>query len=314
MNNDHLVSVLVLTYNHADYIGKALDSILAQQTDFPFEIVLGDDCSTDHTRSVIEGYMERNPGRINAKFHPQNLGNSGRYNFIDTFNRCTGKYIAMLEGDDYWDDPQKLHKQVTFLEAHPDYSMSCSNVAIWYEKEKAFDRTHSWTKRWKSTIDINDIIEGHQVYIPSLVFIRKYLDVELMKQYTMFGDTVIIYQLIQRGKIRCFQEFMAVYRIHSRGVTQQLFSKNPELLYKESIQLLDYLDNATGFKNKAAIAKRKKRHQANLAILKNSNSPANIIRVAWHFVFCSKPKNLRELKNLLVAGFPKMHARFIGRS
>src|SRR3954463_15222753 len=107
------VSVAMITYNHAAFIAQALDSVLAQHTDFDFEIVIGDDASSDGTRKIIEEYQARWPKIIKPVFHQPNVGMMK--NFRQTLERCSGDYIAILEGDDYWTNQNKLTLQVDYL-------------------------------------------------------------------------------------------------------------------------------------------------------------------------------------------------------
>lgn len=114
-----MVSVAVVTYKHEAYIREALDSILMQQVTFPYEIVVGDDCSPDGTPEILKEYAARYPGRFVLLLRKKNLGATA--NSYDIKCHCRGRYIAQLEGDDFWTDPHKLQKQVDFLEAHPEY-------------------------------------------------------------------------------------------------------------------------------------------------------------------------------------------------
>lgn len=114
-----MVSVGMLTYNHEKYISRALDSILMQEVNFDYEIVIADDCSTDGTRAIILEYQKRYPDIIRPIFNKSNIGSQNNANLIRT--ACGGKYRATLEGDDYWITSTKLQKQVDFLEKNPDY-------------------------------------------------------------------------------------------------------------------------------------------------------------------------------------------------
>lgn len=113
------VSVICVTYNHEKYIRQALDSILMQETTFPFEIRIGEDCSTDHTRDILEEYETKYPGRFCMYYRQQNLG--ATKNEYELFMDARGKYIAALELDDIWTDSHKLQKQYDFLETNPEY-------------------------------------------------------------------------------------------------------------------------------------------------------------------------------------------------
>ncbi len=107
---DIKVSVCMVTYNHARYIAQAVESVLAQRTDFPIEIVVGEDCSTDGTRGILVDLARRNSQTIRLRLAEYNQGGSS--NFFGTLAACRGQYVAMLEGDDFWSSPDKLQKQV----------------------------------------------------------------------------------------------------------------------------------------------------------------------------------------------------------
>mgnify|MGYP001248218371 CR=1 FL=1 len=128
-----LVSVHMITYNHEKYIAQAIEGVLMQKTNFLFELVIGEDCSTDSTRVICKEYADRYPNII--KLLPDAGKNLGMMeNAIRTTMACTGKYIALCEGDDYWTDPYKLQKQVDFLEAHNDYGLTNTDADFYYQK------------------------------------------------------------------------------------------------------------------------------------------------------------------------------------
>lgn len=115
-----LVTVLITTYNQEKYIGQAIDSVLAQKTDFPFEIYISEDCGTDDTRAILEEYACRWPGLIRLKLRTENVGISR--NWYEGLCAARGQFVCTLEGDDWWLDDHKLQKQMDFLRAHPEYA------------------------------------------------------------------------------------------------------------------------------------------------------------------------------------------------
>ncbi len=121
------VSVMMTTYNHGPFIAEAVKSALAQAVDFPFEIVIGEDCSTDNTRAILQDLQAANPGVIRLLARETNWGR--RKNFIDTLWACQGEYIAILEGDDYWTSMDKLQRQADLLDQHPEYAL-CFHPAV----------------------------------------------------------------------------------------------------------------------------------------------------------------------------------------
>ncbi len=128
MNTPPLVSVRLVTYNHEKWIAQCLESILMQRTDFPFEVIVGEDCSTDGTLEIVLAYAERHPDKIRVLPAEANLG--AMTNSYRVQQACRGKYHAMIEGDDYWIDPLKLQKQVDFMEANPDMTLCFHNVFV----------------------------------------------------------------------------------------------------------------------------------------------------------------------------------------
>ena len=115
----------MLTYNHASYIRKAVESVLAQKTDFPFEVVIGEDCSTDGTHELVLEYGRRYPEIVRVVTSGQNVGM--HRNVLRTQHSCRGEFLAFCEGDDFWHDPAKLQTQVEFLRQHHDYGLAHCN-------------------------------------------------------------------------------------------------------------------------------------------------------------------------------------------
>lgn len=123
-----LVSIAVITYNQQDSLPKTLDSLLAQKVDFPFEIVVGEDCSTDQTREVLLDYAKRYPEIIKPVFNETNKGILG--NYISTLSHCSGKYMSACAGDDFWNDADKLQMQVDILENNPEVGLVYTDVNV----------------------------------------------------------------------------------------------------------------------------------------------------------------------------------------
>src|SRR5579872_2594917 len=111
------LSVMLITYNHELFIAQTLEGILEQRVNFDYEIVVGEDCSTDRTRDILMDFHNRYPRRILIQARHRNLGMMR--NLEQTLSKCRGEYVALIEGDDYWTCRDKLQKQVDFLDAHP---------------------------------------------------------------------------------------------------------------------------------------------------------------------------------------------------
>ena len=214
-NNIPTVSVFMMAYNHEKYIAQALDSVLMQNVNFVYDIVIGEDCSTDNTRSILLPYKEKHPEKIKLLLHEKNIG--AAKNQIEVLENCTGKYIAMLEGDDYWTDPYKLQKQVDFLEANEDFAICHHNMQVIYEDEPEKNRVSNLPEQ-KEVTTIEDLAKGNYIYTASCVF-RRY-DYELPEWFNKspVGDYVLHLLNARYGKIKYLKDVMGVYRVHKGGL------------------------------------------------------------------------------------------------
>ena len=198
---------------------------MMQQTNFPFEVLIHDDASTDGTTEIIQEYAEKYPDIIKPLYEEENQWVKGRRgSAVFNFPRAQGKYIALCEGDDYWTDPLKLQKQVDSLESHPDYVM-CSHRFKILERER-------YEEDWYSTAsdvvyDINDLIRGEWYHHPLTVMFRSdKLDIEEYSQYPYTMDAVLFFHLLKKGPGIMLNEDMAVYRIHTGGVWSGINQEN----------------------------------------------------------------------------------------
>lgn len=123
------LSVSIVTFQQRDYVRQTLESVLAQETDFAFEVVVGDDASTDGTREILRDMAREHPERVRLLLPDVNYGDRGLSNFMATVDAARGEYIAFLDGDDYWSSPHKLQRQVDFLDRHPDCAL-CAHRAV----------------------------------------------------------------------------------------------------------------------------------------------------------------------------------------
>lgn len=212
--NKPMLSVMMITYNHEKYIGQAIKSILQQTTDFEFEIVIGEDCSTDKTRSIICEIALEYPDKFKLMLHDKNLGMM--QNFFTIIAACRGKYVAICEGDDYWIDNGKLQKQVNFLEQNPDVSICCHNV---FTEEEDGNRAVLWEWKEMQRFSLYDLAKGNFISTPSVVFRRTPFSI-LPEKYLQapLGDFILHLFNARAGDICYMPDIMAVYRIHSGGV------------------------------------------------------------------------------------------------
>ena len=242
----------MITYNQDKYIAQAIDSILMQKTNFEYEIVIGEDCSTDKTREIVLDYKVKYPDKIKLLLQEKNVGMI--QNFIDTLKACTGTYIALLEGDDYWTDPYKLQKQFDLMESHPDYSL-CYHKVKWVHTSKAeYNPDFVSNNDDKASSDIYDVLNrGWFMSTCSLFFRNIKLPPGFENLY--IGDYPLHIFLADKGKLGFINETIAVYRINHKGYTSNVlkvkdFEKRKKNFVDE-LFLYNYLNQISGNKYQA---------------------------------------------------------------
>lgn len=223
-----MVSVFMMAYNHEKFISEAIEGVLMQKTNFDFEIVIGEDFSKDNTRQIILDYQQKYPGKFKLLLHKKNIG--AVENQMAVFKACTGKYIALCEGDDYWTDPLKLQKQVDFLEANK----KASAVGT-YRYELKPDGTKI-ANRYKSKITKKDVLSGMIPGTQTLMLVN-YPDLcSFLNQFPEFysGDRLISYFLSTKSDIFIIPEYTAVYRVTGEGVWSKLSATERSNIYVNS--------------------------------------------------------------------------------
>lgn len=211
------LSVWLICYNQENYIRQAVQSALDQKTNFNFEIVIGDDNSQDRTRDILRDLKKKYPKKIRLLLNKKNLGMVK--NQVNVLNACKGKYIAMLEGDDYWLSGDKLQTQVDFLESNPEFSITSHNVMLKDEISGKF--IGEWLGPKERDIDLRNLLRyGSGGATCSLVFLRKSL-APLPKWFANQPSSDWITQILcaKKGKMHYFSEAMAVYRRNTGGAT-----------------------------------------------------------------------------------------------
>jgi len=239
-NNSPLVSICCLCYNHEPYIRDCLDGFMMQKANFTFEVLIHDDASTDKSAEIIREYELIYPDVIKPIYQTENQYSKGiGVSKTHQFPRAQGKYIAMCEGDDYWTDPYKLQKQVDFLEANEDYSMSFSNASVYNETEKKimFNQPGVTENR---TYTINDFLISNPCPTASVLFKKEYIS-SLPEWFSKspFGDYTLYLIILSRSGKNAFyfNETMCVYRIHSGGVHGNAHLSNKGMIkaYKQHL-------------------------------------------------------------------------------
>jgi glycosyltransferase involved in cell wall biosynthesis len=213
------ISVAVVTYNHEQYIAQCLDSILMQEGTCNLEVIIGDDYSTDRTRQIVRDYQEKHPDIFLVLPTTANMGIAR--NVKRCLDACSGDYIAICDGDDYWTDPYKLAKQAAFLESHPDYSLCFNAVVIYVQKEDRYETFSDQLRLEKDTLTTEDLIENNYIGNSSACVYRTSIIRQLPEEmYNDFvGEWVLNMACGRMGKIGFMRDWMSVYRRHSGGVS-----------------------------------------------------------------------------------------------
>ena len=224
MQDNVLVSVYFITYNHKDFIQKSLDGVVNQKTDFKYEIVLYDDGSTDGTREIVKEYTEKYPDLFNPILPEENRAKKEGFYKINTeiYSKCRGKYIAYCEGDDCWTDENKLQTQVDFMESHPDFA-GCFHKSERKDetgKSICFMPTEKQLKG-KTAFDIYDTYKGYFIETVSVMYRFDRYKEEFLKTYPdgmINNDSYYIYFYSIKGKIGYIDKLMSVKTISTQGV------------------------------------------------------------------------------------------------
>lgn len=229
MNEDNkiTVSIIMLTYNHEKYVTEAIKSVLAQNTAYRYELLIGDDNSSDNTREIICEYAQRYPEIIRPFFHQKNMGCTA--NLLYVYKQASGKYIAYIEGDDKWISDTKLQQQIDFLEKNKEYSAATNLIEIISENNEIIDGKLSWIseKEIFTAKDFDGITLPGQT--SSLVHRNIYAaEPELLSSYSWdqnIGDRITMIHLLKYGKIKCIQEKLSAYRYIRKAESTNITSK-----------------------------------------------------------------------------------------
>lgn len=226
MTNKLFVAVWMVTYNHEEYIEQAVESIVNQKTNFLYKLFIGEDCSPDNTRQICVKLKEKYPDKIHLVLNDRNVGAS--QNAKNIYNLCFNsgaKYVAMCEGDDYWTDPQKLQKQVSFLEANEEYVIHTGKAQIL--KDNRFVKTIG-DPLSKNTYVLADFYTKNNLVTCTATF-RNILSSYPSFEGLAFGDWKL-YTLLLSQKIGNLayiaDEIYSVYRIHEGGAMQKITRQN----------------------------------------------------------------------------------------
>ncbi len=231
-------SVAVITYNQEEYISQTLDSILNQQHDYKYEIVIGEDCSTDNTKKIIEEYVEKYPNIIKPLYNNPNKGLIN--NYFNIINHCQGKYIMECAGDDYW-LPGKVETQIGFMENNPDVGMCYGKVKVWNEEKQIIERKYfgSDRKSFEFLLKNGNDIPALTVCLKNEL-VQKYIsEIVPQEKKWLMEDYPMWLWFSHESKIQFIDDVLAVYRVlenslsHSDDMEKSIrFNLNIEVVRK----------------------------------------------------------------------------------
>ena len=224
-----LVSIKMLTYNHAPFIVQAIEGVLRQQTNFPFELVIGEDCSVDGTREIVSAYHKKHPDIIRVITSDKNIG--AIRNSLRTVKACQGKYIAFCEGDDYWHHPYKLQKQVDYLENHLECGLVFTDYDFYFNSTREIARNVNQSKGYRlpMNLTIEQAISSEGGVIRTCtILVRKQLLDQVMEgdpylhqnEKLLLGDLQLFAEMASMSQVSYFPESLATYRVLEESATR----------------------------------------------------------------------------------------------
>lgn len=237
-----LLSVCLITYNHVKYIEQAIEGVLMQQTNFPFELIIADDFSTDGTREIVVNYQKKYSALIRLILQPKNVG--AAQNWSELITTPSAKYIAYFEGDDYWTNTNKLQKQVDFLEVNEDYAICFHESVALKDDGYQFLMVNLDENK---IFEFSDLTQRNFIPTASCVF-RVFESAPFLEERfkkISAGDWLLHLINAQYGKIYYLKDCMSVYRLHGQGIWS---SMDRETMVKKTIHLMDELNEFFDYK------------------------------------------------------------------
>jgi glycosyltransferase involved in cell wall biosynthesis len=296
------VSVIVHTYNHEKFITQTLESIVSQEVNFEYEVIVGDDASKDSTPEIITQYQIKYPTIIKPMLHPVNMGGFGKNNTLATLEVCQGKYIAAMDGDDYWTNPQKLQKQVDFLEQNPDFVACFHNALIHFEDGSHPDEFVNNDSQ-RAITSIEDLVGEDEVWYmaTSAVMFRN----GILKDYPKWfhesksGDIPRYILLGKHGKFFYINEVMSVYRKNGGGMSFTDGKQDADFLFNR-IGMYRGIDKELAFKFHKTVNKNIARYYLMLAnSIQYSDNWLWRKFYALKSLYLSKPNSSEHFRNVL---------------
>ena len=210
------VTVIISTYNHEKFIEEAVFSVLKQEAEFKYEVVISDDCSTDLTPTLLTRLQDQYHPRVRLLLAEKNQNNNRVW--MDVIQSTPSPYIALLDGDDYWTSPYKLQQQVDFLDSRPECSMCFHNVTTFFEDDSASPYSFNDSQQNK-LVTLEDLWEGNMIAGCSPVLRRS--AIERVPEWFVdmqWADWTLYILAAERGEVGYMSDIMGAYRVHAGGL------------------------------------------------------------------------------------------------
>jgi glycosyltransferase involved in cell wall biosynthesis len=302
-----LVSVFLITYNHEKFVSQAIESVLKQKVNFEFEIVIGVDLSSDRTGEICLDYEAKFPNCIRVLIASERLGM--QRNALRIFNECNAKYVAFLDGDDFWVDDEKLQVQVDFLEANSGFNICASNSIVLNDRvDKVGSFYPDVTSFRGGKFGMNEYILSAPLFQTSSALIRR--DSKLKLPFFLDDSIAVDWPLfavhLQSGLGYVFPKVMSCYRIHESGITNVHFNAR-EHYFMQTIAMIESLNSYLDYKYNRLFKRRKVYFIKKLIMLYRSQLYLNrlLTTLIGYLLFGSDSFNAKVKLGLKVFGFKK---------
>jgi glycosyltransferase involved in cell wall biosynthesis len=246
--SEPLVSVQMITYNHAPLIAQAIEGVLQQKTNFPFELVIGEDCSTDGTHEIVFEYQKKYPDIIQVITSGKNVG--AKKNFYRTMKACRGNYVAFCEGDDYWHHPLKLQRQIDYLESHPECGLLFADYDFYHVNSRRLIKSYNCRKGFESPADLTteDLLGSRRLMTLTAVIRRDLYEHVVEKdpylhqsENFLMGDTQLWVEAALISKVSYIPESLATYRVLDESASHSKDQIKHLRFYKSNYEMRLYL-------------------------------------------------------------------------
>ena len=251
--NNPILTIIVPVYNHERYIKKALKSIEIQNIKYTYEVIIGEDCSKDHSRKILQEYQLKASDNYTFIYRDYNWGMLR--NISDLFYRARGKYIIVLEGDDYWIYHNKINEQINFLESNKEFSGCAHGTVIVNADGRDSNVRYIWEKG-NGIYDARDYLHGLLPGQTASFMYRNYFSKEKLFRYlgdnSMYPlDRIIAFVAVSKGKVYCTNKVWSAYRyVTDRGSSfsahidsESVAYAQSALMYHKSIYMYSLLEN-----------------------------------------------------------------------